>query len=318
MGSARIAVRGIQEKTVTIIQPDHPFPDQPEIRDLALQSLVKKGGAQQITFTAQNIGGIPRTFYIPVTLNDSLIRREKIILQPGEQKTISRQFNTPQEGWQTVKVYNAQEKFRVYDTHKATILLDLLLNKHAGDSIVPDRSGFANNGNIIRSSRYTQDSLLLGENCFVEIPNARSLDVMGETITMMAWVYPTATSSGLVDLFTKGDAHVLQVADGKTLTFFAGGWGRGDCSAPLPENWKGHWHHIAGVCDGNSLKIYMDGELKGTTILEEKANLSVSNKWNIGRNEEFPSARIFNGYMDKVKVFAAPLSAQEIREEMAQ
>jgi hypothetical protein len=36
----------------------------------------------------------------------------------------------------------------------------------------------------------------------------------------------------------------------------------------------------------------------------------------LGRNEEFPSARIFNGYMDKVKVFAAPLSEKEINELM--
>jgi hypothetical protein len=139
---------------------------------------------------------------------------------------------------------------------------------------------------------------------------------MDTTITMMAWVYPTAADNGLVDLFTKGDVHVLQVSGNSSLTFFAGGWGRGDVSASLPANWKDNWHHIAGVCDGRTLKLYIDGQLKASTHLEESANLSVTNRWNIGRNEEFPSSRIFNGYMDKIKVFAAPLSEEEVREVM--
>ena len=83
-------------------------------------------------------------------------------------------------------------------------------------------------------------------------------------------------------------------------------------SAPLPDNWFRQWHHIAGVCDGTSLRIYIDGVLKATTRLDGPVNLSITNKWTLGRNEEFPNARIFDGYMDQVKVFAAPLSTQEI------
>jgi len=135
---------------------------------------------------------------------------------------------------------------------------------------------------------------------------------MGETITMLLWVLPIGKNDGLVDLFTKGDYHVLQVAGNKQLTFFAGGWGRGECGAPSPANWFNNWHHLAGVCDGNSLKVYIDGALKGTTRLPDRINLSVPNKWTIGRNEEFPGQRIFDGYMDHIKIFAAPLSANEI------
>src|SRR5690606_24682369 len=133
---------------------------------------------------------------------------------------------------------------------------------------------------------------------------------------MMAWVKPTAAASGLVDLFTKGDAHVLQVVNRKTLNFFAGGWGRGECSAPLPDSWLHHWHHIAGVCDGVSLRLYVDGVLKAVTPLSEKGIGDVHSHWSMGRNEEFPSARIFNGYMKDIKLFAAPLSAEEVQAEM--
>jgi hypothetical protein len=52
--------------------------------------------------------------------------------------------------------------------------------------------------------------------------------------------------------------------------------------------------------------------LKNTTVLGNAVNLSNTHSWNLGRNEEFPSSRIFNGYMDQVKVFEAPLSQDEI------
>jgi hypothetical protein len=114
-------------------------------------------------------------------------------------------------------------------------------------------------------------------------------------------------------MITKGDSHVLQVSDHKTLTFFAGGWGRGDCTVNLPADWNNKWHHIAGVCSGKTLYLYIDGVLAGTMVVETSANLSINNKWTLGRNEEFPSERIFHGYMDKVEIYKEPLTADEIR-----
>ena len=185
---------------------------------------------------------------------------------------------------------------------------------------IPDSSGFENNGTVISTKQpiTNNDSLQLNKDCFAEVNNAYSLDHLDTSITMMAWVYPAQASGGLIDFLAKGDNHVLQIVNNRELSFFAGGWGRGDCTIPLPADWQNHWHHIAGVCDGRSLRLYIDGVLKGETIVAEKADLSVLNKWTIGRNEEFPSQRIFVGYMDKVKVFAAALSEQEIIEMMKQ
>jgi hypothetical protein len=155
--------------------------------------------------------------------------------------------------------------------------------------------------------------LLFDRDCYVELPNSLSLDSMGETLTMMSWVYPMKRGDDLVDLFTKGDNNVLQIVDNKRLSFFAGGWGRGDCTVDLPAGWLGHWHHIAGVCEGSVLRLYIDGEEKGTARVEGRVNLSGTNKWTLGRNEEFPGKRIFNGYLDKVKIFGAPLTGEDIK-----
>lgn len=314
-GSAQLALDEAKGMTITVVKPDHPYPDQPDVRDLALIPLIKKGDMQECSFTVQNTGGEARSFHIPVKVSDSIYFVTDVRLQPGEQLRITRRFKPAKEGPYTLEIFQAREKFVIYADNKATLLLDLAMDQPKGDRVIEDHSWFGNNGRLIGKSA-EPSRILLGKDCFVEIPNAPSLDVMGTTITMMAWVYPTASAEGLVDLFTKGDVHVLQVSDGKRLTFFAGGWGRGECSVALPDNWMNNWHHVAGVCDGASLKVYMDGQLKAVLPLEDKANLSVANKWNIGRNEEFPSARIFDGHMESVKVFAAPLTAAEIREVM--
>jgi len=67
------------------------------------------------------------------------------------------------------------------------------------------------------------------------------------------------------------------------------------------------------VCNGKKLYVYIDNILAGTTLLEVTADLSVNNKWTLGRNEEFPSERVFHGFINRVKVFKAALSANDIK-----
>ena len=316
-GKHHLRIDGGHYTTIEVVDTHVPGANQPAISDLVVKPIIRQGEKQPVTFSVQNIDGVVHAYSIPVTLNDSLIGHQSISLQPGEQKTVSTTLNVPRAGIQVVSVKGKRAIFKAYADNKASVMLDLDLRQGLHDSIVADRSGFGNNGKIITSHGRPipapGDSILLGTDCYIEVPSSASLDIMGETITMMAWVFPMTDNMGLVDVLTKGDNHVLQLTGNKTLSFFAGGWGRGDCTVDLPTNWKNNWHHIAGVCDGKNLYVYIDGELKGSTALEQSANLSVSNKWTIGRNEEFPLQRIFNGYMDQVKVFAAPLTGEEIR-----
>jgi putative alpha-1,2-mannosidase len=302
-GNAVITINGMDSMNISVILPDHPFSKKPVVNIIKLVPLIKIGDPQQLTFTAQNTGGITQTFQIPVTLNNKVTSIKEVTLAPGEKQYISVSLTDIPTGWQTVCVDDVPARFKVYATAEESLLLDL----HGA----VDSSGFGNNGEVMGVGRN-----VYGKDHFVEVPNAPSLDIMGHTLTMMAWVFPQGTDNGLTDMFTKGDFNVLQTDNGKTLTFFAGGWGRGDCSVPLPADWKEHWHHIAGVCYGDSLRLYIDGVLKGVTKLEGSVNLSGTNKWTFGRNEEFPSVRIFNGLIDNMKVFAEPLSEGEVKEMM--
>jgi putative alpha-1,2-mannosidase len=299
-GITALRINGL-DLNMNVVDPGHPYPKNPSIRDVSLQPLIKSGETQQLSFTAQNIGGVVKTYNIPV-VSSGMKRIVKLTLQPGERLTAAIPFATAKPGWQTVKVLDTTVHFKVYKIARESLLLDL----HGA----VDSSGFGHHGIVVGSGS------TFGKDRYIEVPNAPGLDVMGKTLTMMAWVFPQGDSNGLIDMFTKGDSHVLQTENGKTLTFFAGGWGRGDVTVPLPSDWKDHWHHIAGVCYGDSLRLYIDGALKGVSKLEDVVNLSNTSKWTFGRNEEFPSARIFNGLIDHMKVFAEPLSEAEVREMM--
>jgi putative alpha-1,2-mannosidase len=295
---------------LTEIPQVHPY----KITGLTAKPMVKLNETQEIIYAIQNIDGLNHTFHVPVNINDTLIFTDTIALEAGDRKIIKHSLVSSKKGFQHIRIDDVKDTYKVYQDNKESLLLDLTQITSPSGSMIIDNSGFNNNGHIIEVAKgsSTNGKLLIDENGFVEVANSESLDVMGETISMMGWIYPTGNENGLVDIITKGDSHVLQVTDHRTLTFFAGGWGRGDCTVNLPANWQQHWHHIAGVCTGKKLYVYIDGVLAGTSELESIANLSVNNKWTLGRNEEFPSERIFHGYIDKVKVFEAPLSEAEI------
>ncbi|MEO3407738.1 GH92 family glycosyl hydrolase [Mucilaginibacter sp. CAU 1740] len=312
LGKTTLTLEGMPV-TVVEVKPSANAPAQPfKITELAAVPMIRLNEQQQISYLVQNIGGVKRSFQIPVTKNDTLLFTDTVELLPGEKQLIKHSANAASAGFQKLSVGEAHFTYKVYRDNKASLLLDLSPVNYTTDKIIKDASGYQNNGHIITSSN-PAGKLSFNENTFIEVPNAPSLDNMGETITMMGWVYPTGNERGLVDMITKGDSHVLQVSDHKTLTFFAGGWGRGDCTVNLPADWNDKWHHIAGVCSGKTLYLYIDGVLAGTTVVETLANLSINNKWTLGRNEEFPSERIFHGDIDKVKVYKEPLTADEIR-----
>lgn len=313
LGKTTLALEGMPAENIEVKQalnaPLHPF----EVSQLSIIPMLHLNEQQQISYTVQNVGGVKQVFQILVKRNDELLFNDTLELRPGEKKRVQHSINSQIVGFQKIAVGGEQAVFKIYQDDTASLLLDLSPVNYTADKFIKDRSGYQNNGHIIGPLNST-GKLTFGENTFVEVPNAPALDNMGETLTMMGWVYPTGKEAGLVDMITKGDSHVLQVNDHKTLTFFAGGWGRGDCTVNLPADWNNKWHHIAGVCTGKTLYLYIDGVLAGTTVIETTANLSNNNKWTLGRNEEFPSERIFHGYMEKVKVYKEPLSADEIKE----
>lgn len=315
LGKVTLSLRPENGTLIEVVSPANPLKHPFTVSNVQLKPVVLLNKDQRLSYQVKNLAGTPEIIVVPVTVNDSVLYTDQVKLLPGETKTISHQFNALSEGLKILKADTVQVKYKVYHQDTSSLLMDLSLVTTRKDHIMHDRSGFDNHGHIIggiAGGDPIPGPILLGDSCFIAIPNAASLDHLEESITMMAWVKPEAEEKGLVDLLTKGDSHVLQTGDNKTLTFFAGGWGRGDLTVKLPENWKQQWHHIAGVCQGDVLWLYIDGKLSATSKVDGTVNLSVNNTWQIGRNEEFPSERIFHGYMDKVKIYEQALSADDI------
>jgi hypothetical protein len=86
----------------------------------------------------------------------------------------------------------------------------------------------------------------------------------------------------------------------------------------LPAGWTNKWHHIAGVSDGFTLRLYIDGVESGNLNTNSPVDLSYTGKWIIGRNEEFPGERIFHGAVRQFKIFGEALTGSEIQKEMAE
>lgn len=298
LGRARLEIEGTDWHMDVNVNREGAL--RSEVTNVFAGALAKEGKEEKLSFTVRNIGGVARTIVTPVKVDDKTVYVDSSWLAPGASKKIFIALPAFAAGWRELLVGDKKEKFKVYSGAEESVLLDLSADGK-------DRSGFGHNGRDIGKGP------LFGKDHYIEVPNAPALDSMGETLTMMAWVYPTEKGKGLVDIFTKGDNHVLQMGGNRTLTFFAGGWGRGDCTVDLPSDWWGHWHHIAGVCEGMTLKVYIDGALKGTSTVDGRVNLSVTSKWTLGRNEEFPGQRVFNGYIDGAKVFTEALTEEEIR-----
>jgi putative alpha-1,2-mannosidase len=340
LGKHRLEIEGTDwQQEVEVVKEGA---ERSVITGLFVRPLVQAGKKADIFFNVRNIGGVTRTIVVPVSVNGGVVSEDTVLLEPGEEKRISDMLPVFPPGWQQLQAGDVMKRFRVYGRPEESVLLDLSLNgtvmneKVVNGEVVNGKivngkivngevvngevvNGEVVNGEVVDRSGFDHHARvegkgfpLFGKDCFVEIPNAAVLDSVGETLTMMAWVYPTEKGDDLVDIFTKGDNHVLQVSGNSRLSFFAGGWGRGDCTVDLPADWWGHWHHIAGVCEGSVLRVYIDGVEKGMSRVDGSVNLSVSNRWVLGRNEEFPGQRVFHGYIDGVKVFSEPLTSGEI------
>jgi len=159
---------------------------------------------------------------------------------------------------------------------------------------------------------------------YIELSPTKALDSLAhsDSMTMMAWVYPTEEEN-FSDIFCRGDWAALQLKASNTIiNFYTGGWEGHEAFAPAPAGWNRHWHHIAGVTRAPYEELYIDGRLvavkhmeprdpNGETGLSDYSN----HPWSIGRNENDPS-RIFKGYIEEPMLFRKALTLEEINRVM--
>ena len=148
---------------------------------------------------------------------------------------------------------------------------------------------------------------------YVTFPSNPKLNVTRKALTLETWVKPQPTNTHS-PFITKGDTQFAIKQNGNYLEFFvynktlSNPWVT--ASAPIPSDWNDKWHHVAGVYDGSTLKLYVDGK-----VLAEKAFTGeiTENQFdvNIGRDSE-KTNRVTNAELDNVRIYNRALSAEEI------
>lgn len=283
-----------------------------EYEELSFLTLVQDTAKQQIGFSLKNIGGISVKHTNEIFLNGNLEIRDTVALEPGESQRLIYHLSGYEVGMNKIEVGNLTGIFKVYKQKFESTLFDLSIQNESNGKLL-DRSGLSNHGIIKSLNPITFFENGFDENAYLEIKRNSTFSSLQNEITLMCWVRASDENRHLSSIITQGDHNVIQFINNNQIEFFIGGWGRGICLVDLPPSFIGKWHHIAGVCDESTLKVYLDGELKGTAELHNEAVINGHSNWYLGRNEEFPNKRIFYGKMNGVKLFATALSQEEIR-----
>lgn len=282
----------------------------------------------------KNIGSFRDSEKVILYQNNEPIDQLALTLNPGEEReaVFNQQFE--KEGLVEIRIGKVKsEKLLVYGPD---FLVSQIYNKKTkpvmsfgfdepGSKKIKDLSELRNNA-IVHGDVQWVDGVFgkavktdASKNAYIEIPDHVGYKGIadGKIMTTLLWIYPM-DERNFADIISKGDLNVIQVRASNTeVNYYSGGYERGEAYTLLPENWNRNWHHLAGVSDGQSLTLYIDGKLMVKKELDDKRNFTgtTSEPWNIGRNASNPE-RIFNGYIDHLMVFDKPLTEKEINEFM--
>ena len=297
-------------QVIDTIQRDCPF----ICVDLSASTLLEVGDSARVYIRCRNISGRKSSQTIPIWLDGKRIHSARLQLESGEDTTFVFPLTTKASGFHSVRVLNQEKRFKAYACPLESGVLDL---DFAGrqDERIPDRSGFGNDGIAHGPLRWGEDYVETDERAYLTFPASESLMEARETLTLLTWVAPQAPirRHAYADFFTKGDYTLLKMEGPERLVFFAGGWGRGVCEIPVPEDWYTSWHQIAGVCTGKSLKIYMDGRLAQEIHVTGELE-ATEVPWNLGRNAEMPFSRFSKMRFSRTRIYGTALSDQDIRQ----
>jgi hypothetical protein len=192
------------------------------------------------------------------------------------------------------------------------------------DGVVLDESGVGNHGRV-EGAQWVPEGRFGGAYQFritnlterIIVPDSDSLEV--ERITMAAWIKASDTD-GFWNRILDKDCY-----RGYTLCLGGGPVGmgyRGKLVMEVDSAWvgsdrpvgDGQWHHVAGVFDGQSMRLYVDGVQKQQKA--KKAGPLLTSHWDlcIGNSVvEYAGEFLgFDGLIDEVRIYNRALSANEI------
>lgn len=155
---------------------------------------------------------------------------------------------------------------------------------------------------------------------FVEVYNAPIFNIKNDQLTLACRVYPRGFI-GSNSFITKDSSYALEQNTKDELSFILKTNKAHVLTVNVPRDWDFNWHHIAGVYDGEEMKLYMDGEQ--VAAQNAAGNLQRSrHPVNIGRNhqrhhEQWPGF-LSNAIVDDIQIWNSAFSESHIITQMSQ
>ena len=163
-----------------------------------------------------------------------------------------------------------------------------------------------------------------GVNDYVNCGDDAALQITGNAITLEAWIKadewkPVSNGGSIINKEgnSAGEGYMLRCGDGGKISFTVG--------TTQPSNaWltvvtdgglnTGTWYHVAGVYNGATMKIYVNGVEKVSANKSGSIGNSNALLW-LG-NSQAQSTRLFKGKIDEVRIWNRALSPLEIETRM--
>ncbi len=156
-----------------------------------------------------------------------------------------------------------------------------------------------------------------GSSDYIQLTNEGTFDLVN-SMTVMAWIKPSQefnSTTGTKSIADKTAASwrgwVLawrDAADG--LSFYMGTGSTAYSADYVSDLSADTWYHVTGTFNGDEIKIYVDGQLRNTTVQSFTVGNGASNV-RIG-SSPFTGGREFPGTIDDVMIFDRALSPEQV------
>jgi proline iminopeptidase len=164
-----------------------------------------------------------------------------------------------------------------------------------------------------------------GKTSFVQVADSPSLHTFTNAITIETWFKAASldTREGMINSLLRknvaagGENFLLRfrAVEGNLCVQMSPGYDLGALSARYSFD-TGRWYHLAGVYDGNSITVYVNGTRIGSQSASGRMYIDQSDLF-IGKGDpEFPEGEYFHGWLDEIRLWNVARAPQEIRATM--
>jgi len=150
---------------------------------------------------------------------------------------------------------------------------------------------------------------------YVIVPDDDALDLIAD-LTYMGWFNLNEAIVGQRRLMSKNDSIFLLFDFGAADSLALLVKPNNDFAESTTVFEVGIWYHFAGTYDGDSLRIYINGELEGEAGGVPEIAASDLDLW-IGADDWQPGITTFPGILDDIRVYSKALTGGEIKEAMS-